>query len=56
VNVPKVNGGRMPSEKKYSIKISNPTAKQRKLNITVNLVGGVQAIYYQYVLILNFVN
>ncbi len=57
MNVPKVNGGSMPvSAKKCSIKINNPPTKQRKLNITVNLVGGVQAICYHYVLKLNFVN
>ncbi len=57
MNGPKINGGSMPgNEKNCSIKINNPPAKQMKLNITVNLVGGVQAIYYHYFLKLNFVN
>jgi hypothetical protein len=57
LKVPKANAGKMLySPRSNSIKINNPTAKQMKLNITVNLVGGVQAIYYHYVLKLNFVN
>ena len=43
---PKTNTGRMPvSEKKSSINMYNPPAKSKKLNSTVNFVGGVHAIY-----------
>jgi len=41
--------------KNSSVKINNPAAKQRKLSITVNFVGGVHAIQYHYVLKINFV-
>ena len=43
---PKANTGRIPaSEKKSSINMNSPITKSKKLNITVNFVGGVHAIY-----------